>query len=189
MALHIPIIGELVKSFNDELPTELGDMDNHLDYILRHVMPFSEDLREGHFWLGKRWKEVRDDAGFHESILHIFSGESEYLKSVDGNISRGAWRMLGGSNSLILEMGGVSELYDLAFLNDHFFILKKHGDQTRKGKNKYRLFSFEATTRGLDWRQLMELLYNVYRSDSGRFSSWFFFILIVVAIILVLSLG
>ncbi len=189
MALNIPFLNDLAKAFSDELPKDLGNLDEHVDYILQHVQPYSEDLREHSFWYNRRWKEVRDDAGFHESILHVFSETGEYLLAVDGNIIPGRWRHLGAENSMILEMGGKSELFDLAFLNPDFFILQKHGDQTRKGLRKYFVFVHEPAARNYDWRNLMELLYNVYRSDSGRFMIWIFIILVVLAVVMFLSLG
>lgn len=190
MALNIPLLDDLSRAWSDELPEELGNsMDAHVDYIIRHVRPYSEDLREMEFWLNKRWKEIRDDAAFHESILHIFSPPNEYLLSVDGNIARGTWRPLPDQNTLILEIGGRSELFDLVFLNPVFLILKKHGGQGQSRQRKYFVLVYEyALPSGIDWRNVMELLYNVYRGDSGRYKTWLIFLLVVVAIIVALSL-
>ena len=190
VAFNLKIFDDLARAFSDELPPDLGNLDGHVDYILKHVRPYGEDLHEagGKFWLSKRWKEIRDDATFHESILHIFNPEGEYMISVDGNIGKGGWRTLNSDNTLILEFGGRSELFDLAFLNPDFMILKKHGDQTRKNLRKYIVFVKEGTAKDIDWRNLMELLYNVYRSDSQRYISWVLFIVVVIAIVLVLSL-
>lgn len=191
MAFNIPLFNDLARAWSDELPDKIGNdtLDDHVDYILPHVRAYGEDLREPEFWLGKRWKEIRDDATFHETILHVFNPPNEYMLVVDGNILRGSWRQMVPYNSFILEIGGRSELFDLAFLNPDFMILKKHGDQARKGQRKYFVLAHEYTARNIDWRNLMELLYNVYRSDSGRYSAWLIFILVVVGIILALSFG
>jgi hypothetical protein len=190
LAQNIKIFDDLARAFSDELPQKLGNMDEHLDYIIKHVKPYGEDLVEEKFWIAKRWKEVREDATFHESILHIFNTGGEYLLSVDGNIGKGTWRKLGTENTIILEFGGKSELFDLKYLNADFFILGKHGDQLRKGNRKYFCLARESVAKdGIDWRNLMELLYNTYRSDSGRYSAWAGFALVVVIIILILSLG
>ena len=107
------------------LPKDLGDMDAHLDFILPKVVPYGEDLREGPFWWGKRWKEVRQEEGFHEAILHIFNEGGEYMLSSDGNLMKGTWRQLSDYNSLVVEIGVRSELFDVRFMNVEFMITSK----------------------------------------------------------------
>lgn len=167
-----------------ELPLPDGaTMDQQLDAILPKVKPWGEDLYEQKYYLDTRWLEIRDDDEFHESVLHIFRDEGEYLISIDGNITPGVWKILSKSNTFIIEkvVGEAvitSELYDLAFLNRDFFILRKHGDQKRKGGKKYFVLAREGAVRGLEWRDVMELLYNQYRNNST-------FIVLLVALILV----
>ena len=84
------ITRDISRAFSPELPPELGNMDEHLDFIIPQVVQYGEDLREEHFWLTKRWKEVRDEDGFHEAILHIFNPGGEYLLSLDGNLIKGS---------------------------------------------------------------------------------------------------
>jgi hypothetical protein len=183
---------DISKSFSPDLPEGLGSMDSHLDYIIPKVIEYGEDLREEKYWLAKRWKEVRDEDGFHEAILHIFNPGGEYLLSLDGNLIKGVWRQLGGYNSLIIEIGGRSELFDLRYLNSDFMILTKHGDQARKNLRRYFFLVHESASRAggreLDWRNLMERMYNVWRENSVSLWSWFFFAL-VTGIILYLSLA
>ena len=138
------IFGEISKVFSPDLPKDLGDMDAHLDFILPKIVPYGEDLREEKFWWTKRWKEVREEEGFHEAILHIFSEGGEYMLSIDGNLVKGNWRQLGDYNSLVVEINGKSELFDVRFLNAEFMILSKHGDQARKGQRRYSLNSLNS---------------------------------------------
>lgn len=166
--------------FNVELPKS-SSMDEYLDFILTKIHPMSEDLDETEYWLDTRWLEIRDDLNFHETVLHIFREKGEYLVSIDGNISKGTWKRLEG-NTLILEHGKKHELYDLAFLNDSFFVLKKHGDQARKGQAKYFVIGKEEEVQELEWRDSMELLFNVYRSNN----SWLTVLAVVVAIIAII---
>jgi hypothetical protein len=140
------IFGEISKALSPDLPKDLGDMDAHLDFILPKVNPYGEDLREGKFWIGKRWKEIRQEEGFHEAILHIFYNEGEYMLSIDGNLMKGSWKQLGEYNSLVIEIGGRSELFDLRFLNGDFIVLTKHGDQARKGQRRYFLMMHEPAS-------------------------------------------
>ena len=185
MSLFSDLSRDISRSFSPELPQGLGTLDEHLDFVLPHVVSFGEDLREPQFWQSRRWMEVRDEEGFHEAILHIFNPGGEYLLSFDGNIIKGAWKQLGAYNSLIIEINGRSELFDLRFLNGTFMVLTKHGDQERKGLRKYFLLVHEPAGR-LDWRNLMERMFNIYRESSISIGSWVFFI-IVLAVIIYLS--
>lgn len=177
------LLRDISRAISPDLPKDLGDMDSHLIFILKKVAPYGEDLREEKFWLSKRWKEVRDDEGFHESILHIFNGGGEYLLSLDGNVVKGTWKRLERDNTLILEISGKSELFDLRFLNTDFMVLSKHGDQNRLGKRRYFCLVHEPASRAsgqeLDWRNLMEKLFNVWRDNSLSIWAWFIFFLVL----------
>lgn len=151
------------------------------------IRPWSEDLYEQEYYLDVRWKEIRDDDQFHESVLHIFREEEEYLHSIDGNISKGVWRLLPKSNTMILERLAddavvTSELYDLAFLNNSFFVLKKHGIHSRK----YFMMAREPIVRNLEWKDVMELMFNSYRNNS-QFIVFVVVIVLILAVILVFS--
>ncbi|MBX2893281.1 MAG: hypothetical protein KF734_20380 [Saprospiraceae bacterium] len=191
MAFYNDFFRDISHAISPELPKDLGDMDAHLDFILSKVTPYSEDLREEKFWLSKRWKEVRDDEGFHEAILHIFNNGGEYLLSLDGNVAKGSWKRLNQDNTLILELSGKSELFDMEFLNSDFLILSKHGDQSRKGLRKYFCLVHEPASRSrgrdLDWRNVMEKFYNIWRDNSLSIWAWVLFI-ILMGLILYLSL-
>jgi len=186
--MKITVFQDISRALSPELPADLGTMDQHLDFIVPKIIPYGEDLREERFWIGKRWKEVRDDEGFHEAILHIFNPGGEYLLSLDGNIIKGSWRRLGESNSLILELAGRSELFDLRFLNNDFMVLTKHGDQVRKGQRKYFFLVHEPATRApgggeIDWRNLMERAFNLWRENSIGLASWLLFFAVIFVIL------
>lgn len=181
------VLSEISKGLSPDLPQDLGDINEHLDYILPKIIPYGEDLREGNFWLGKRWKEIRQDEGFHESILHIFNHGGEYILSVDGNLTKGVWKQLGEYNSLVVEMGVRSELFDVRFLNNDFMVMSKHGDQARKGLPRFFVLAHEPATRyrgrELDWRNMMEKLFNVWRENSLSIWAWLFFLIVIGALV------
>jgi hypothetical protein len=181
------IARDISRAFSPELPRELGNMDQHLDFIIPKVIEYGEDLREEQFWLSKRWKEVRDEDGFHESILHIFNPGGEYLLALDGNLVKGSWRKLGDYNSLIIEISGRNELFDLRFLNGDFMVLTKHGDQGRKGQRRFFVLVHESASRAggreLDWRNLMERMFNTWRENSLSLWAWFLFVLVIGVVI------
>ena len=179
-------LDKITGLFELDLPDGLENMEEHIEFIVPRIQAWSEDLREEEFYLNTRWKEIRDTDTYHEVVLHIFMAGGEYLVSVDGDISKGGWRYLSESNTFIVEYGPKSQLYDLAFLNNDFFILKKHGDQARKGRDKYFVYGNELSVGNLDWRDAMDSLYNIYRSNS-RFSIYLFLIIAVIAVVLVLS--
>jgi len=172
MTIEFKFLNYISRKLSEELPRDLETLDQHLNYILPFVDKTGEDLSEERFWFQKRWKEIRDDEDFHESVLHIFNAGGEYLLVVDGNIMKGSWSKLGAYNTLILNISGRNELFDLGFLNNQYFILKKHGDQIRKGNRKFFMMVEERSAysqgREIDWRNLMERLYNIYREDAGQ---------------------
>lgn len=206
-------LDRIEDSFELEIPAR-ESMDDYMDTILPQIRQFSEDLREQKFYSmpgGKPWIEIRDDPGFQESVLHFFNEGGEYLQSVDGNVTRGRWRLLDGTNKIIIEQGGGkgsggdnkgkdgghqgggdkepsrSELFELAFLNLHFFVLKKHGDQQRKGRKKYMVMAFEPAVKGLKWKDVIELMYNEYRSHWGTFQYLMLAAIVLVIIVILFS--
>ena len=192
MAIFKDVFQDISRAVNPDLPKDLGDMDSHLAFILPKVIPYGEDLREEKFWISKRWKELRDEEGFHEAILHIFNTGGEYLLSLDGNVVKGSWKRLNQDNTLILEISGKSELFDLRFLNPDFMILSKHGDQSRIGKRRFFCLVHEKAAKAggkeMDWRNLMEKLFNIWRDNSLSLWAWFAFI-VILGLILYLSLS
>lgn len=155
-------------------------MDSYLSFIIPKVKPWSEDLREESYWHHTRWREVSDNEAFHEAVLHIFMPKGEYLKSIDGNIVKGSWRILDNSNTFIWNKGSGEELYDLAFLNGDFFVLCKHGEH----RQRYFMMGREAVVSHLEWRDTLEKLFNLYRNNSLYLLSTFFLIALVVLFLL-----
>lgn len=187
------MLDQLSRSFSLELPPA-DTMDEYLDSILPMLRPWTEDMYEFEEknYFRSRWLEVRDTDHSHESILHLFREGNEYLYSIDGDILfRGRWESLNDTNGFIIDKmvnGAIaqSELYDLAFLNKDFFILKKHGDQTRKGNKKYFVLAREGVVRNLEWRDVMELLFNNYRSNPN-FMMYIAIAILIMMIVIALS--
>jgi len=175
---------KLIDKITDLFKVEMGraeSLDDYLDLILPRVRAWSEDLREEKFYLMRPWMEKRDDDRFHKTILHFFNPDGEYLKSTDGDVATGNWRFLVGGNKFLISDGDDTELYDLAFLDGQFFILKKHGEQDRLKQRKYFLMVVEPMGR-YEWRDLMELL---FRKSQSNFS---FYILIGIAILFAMGI-
>lgn len=184
------------KPFNVELP-EANSLDEYLDIIIPTVKAWSEDLNEDEYFLEKAWVEFRDQEDFHQTIIHIFNEESEYLKVTDGDVKQGNWTHLETSNKFLIvdkDSDADAEMYDLAYLDDNFFILKKHGfneNLRKKGRKKYFVLVSESESGKLnrDWMQAVELLFTNYRSQNRIYLTIAGIIVLIVGIILVLSLG
>ena len=177
------LFDKISRSFSVEMPV-VKTMDDYLDNILPLIRPWSEDLYEEEYYLNTRFLEVRDDEHFHETILYIFRPKGELMVVRDGDINGARWKTLPNSNTMILDQGNRSELYDLAFMNSDFFILRKHGDQSRKGMRKYFVLGRESLVGRLEWRDMMELMFNLYRSNSNVIVYVAVLVVIVAAIIL-----
>ena len=180
------VVDIIARALNVEMPHS-DSMDGYLNQILPVVRPWGEDLREQNFYMEKAWMEMRDDVNFHEAVLHFFNDEGEYLRSIDGDVKKGSWRHLERSNKFLIELDDDVELFDLAFLDDQFFILDKHGDQQRLGKNKFTVFIFEPLAKKLEWRDAMEHLFNKYRNNNSSYVVLTLIVLVIIAIIFILS--
>jgi hypothetical protein len=172
-------LNKITSSFELDLPSDLENMPQHIEFIVPRIQAWSEDLWEEEFYIGKRWKEIRDTDTYHEQVLHLFMPGGEYMVSVDGDLTKGGWRYLKDSNTFIVDYGGKSQLFDLVFLNHDFFILKKHGDQLRRGRDMYYVYGNERSVGKLDWRNAMEELYNIYRKNS-KFTIYIVLFIVIV---------
>ena len=170
---------------NEDLP-RFENLDQGIDFLMGYLYRFSEDLWEEEFYINKRWMEVRDDINFQEAILHVFEEGGSYLRILDGDISTGSWEYtLGG---LVIKFAGRHELYELVFLNEKFFILKKHGDHTSKGnRSKYFFVAAESLARRMEWTDLLVVMYEIYKSNTNYMMIVLGFF-VVIAVIIFLSI-
>lgn len=185
-----PLLELIFQALRADLPHR-ETMDGYLDFILPKIRRFGEGIDEKNFYLNKRWLEIRDDENFHESVLHIFKDKEKsidikvhledqgasYLYIINGNVMKGTWVQIEGG-ALMLKAGQNFELYDLVFLSDDFFILRKHGDQSASGR-RYLFLTNERLGKGLTWREILELLYDIYRYNL----SFLLMVLIIMALV------
>jgi len=144
-------------NFHSELLSLVGD-----------IHPFSEDLYEKEYFQEKKWLQVSDRDP--HTRLHIFRVNGEYLESIDGNVFVGKWSILENSNTIIFEKPGVGQmtekrLYELAFLNEDFFILKKHGNRIGL-EDQFLLLGREALVKNLDWQAVIDLIDTRYKNNK-----------------------
>lgn len=181
------LIYDPLSSFRqqEELPYR-DTLDEYIDLILPDIRTLGEDLREEGVYLEESWLEFNDDEENRRVTLHFFREGSEYMQSEDGDISRGSWELMERKNYMILDTGNGTELYQLAFLNSDFFILRKHGNQSGFQTGKYLALGRENAmvnreTGGLyTWREYAEALSQVYQQKN-------YVIPIMIAIVVVLA--
>ncbi len=183
-------LDRIEDTFEVNLPVpQDNSLEGYLEATLMDLHKYSEDLRETEYYVspgGKPWMEITDDPNVQESILHFFNEGGEYLLSVEGNVTKGKWRLLDGSNKLIIERGQhLSELYELAFLNRYFFVLRKHGSHRKKGK--YLFLGYEPVAQGLRWRDAVDMMYDTYRSNQKAFTYAVMVVVVLAVIVVVFS--
>jgi len=196
--VNIPYIEFLFRPLRSEMP-HYESLDEYIDYIIPKVAPYSEDLYEEEYYTEKLWREVSDRDNFLNVVVHILkkrdsehdlfnaASGADYMVSTDGDITKGNWTRPDGQGSSIitLKMGVKYELYERIFINEDFFILKKHGDKWQEGgRKKYLVLGRESHVKGLEWREVVELLFDVY-----RYRIQFILTVLVVAIIVFIVLA
>ncbi len=171
------LIDKLTNS--EEFPEDYKTLDDGIDALLPYIWKFSEGLQDYDYYVNRRWKEVRGSIEFHESILHVFKDSGEYLRIIEGNIETGAWEI--DINGFILQYKGGYELYELSFLNENFFMLRKHGDHVNKGmRAKYLFFTTETIANKYEWPKILALIFNsIYKQNSN----YLFILVIFIAIV------
>ena len=153
-------------------------MDGYLDKILLLIASYIKKLQPKAFYTSKDWVEVRESEDFHELVFHFFSPkpehvvdgeelEYEYLRSIDGEAWQGRWRYVNNKMFIGDEEYTETKVYELAFLDDQFMILKLLANPKKfktEQKSKYFLLTVEGLGRKLEWLDLMKYLFEKYHS-------------------------
>ena len=173
----------ITNTFQTPLP-QANDLDKYLEEMLPMLEGYGENLDQEALYLEHPWLEFRDDDYFHESILHFFNPNEEYLSSINGEVSFGLWRKMNQGKTLLIE-NGEGRLSALAFLDSNFFILKIHGDNSPLSKSRFLFLVKEEVGKKLDWKDAIELLHRSYKNGGGNL---FQIILVILAILLLIIL-
>lgn len=166
-------------------------MDTALNDTLPSIVSSSNALSEQEYYLDHHWIELFEKVGQTEVQLHVFQNGGRLLISTDGRIENASWNLLDKSEKFIISSGARGgELYTLAFLDDNFFILKRHGDP-RAHTKLYRFFIKENLGLKLDrdWRLALQKLESDYRNSNSTFLLIAFFIILIILAFIVFSYG
>lgn len=151
-----------MSNIKNNLP-DFNSLDEGVDYVMKYMHRYTEVLDEKELYLNTRWSEIRDDINLTENILHVFKDSGEYLRILDGDIHIGSWEHnIGG---IIIKFASKHELFESVFLNENFFILKKHGDQSLRGQRKYFFMAKEDIAAEKYWKELLELMFEVHKGN------------------------
>ena len=162
-------------------PPAYRNLDEYLDFLIPKVRYFGEDLAEEHFYIRKRWLEFNPNS--KDVVLNIFEpvmkpnqlsggAGADLMRVRNGDVSMGAWSYLAGNKMTIQHEGQHQQLYDLGFLNDYIFVIRKHGSNQLSNKSNYIVLVSEGGIRSIMGRALgtsevsvetiAELLYHYY---------------------------
>ena len=184
----LPKVFDSISSFRkeEELP-RLDSLDEYVKYIVPKIRPWSEDLYEEDYYLETKWLEFRSQDSFQDVVIHIFRDGREYMRVINGDIKRGSWEVLEGTNNLILDSRDGTDLYTFVFMNAHFFIIQKHGGKRRPDKPMYFVMGNESTIGRLTWREYAEALDQVFEKYIS--AVWLIggVIIVLVALFILLS--
>lgn len=178
---------------------EANSLDEYLDKILPRIASHSKRLEPKDFYTSKDWVEVRESEEFHELLFHFFSPKSkqeageeeiewEYLRSTDGEVWQGLWRYVNNKMFIGDEEYTDTKVYELAFLDTEFMILKLLANPRKiiaEKKSKYFILTIEKLGRKLEWLDLVKYLFNKYHTVNLNI----YIIVIVLALIIAVLLS
>ncbi len=164
---------------DDEQPIIETTLDQYIEEILPKLYPLSNEIGNTDDFEDIRWLEFNDNSISKFECLHIFMPHEEYLQTSDGNLSKGNWRILKDKHTIITEINGKSELYDIEFINDKFFILSKQGNQKSKGTRKFVVLGKEELIKNLNFDEKVSFL-----SAEFKFNFNYLWLLFIASLIL-----
>lgn len=175
------LLDQIAKPFNAELPRH-DSMNDALESLLPEVQRHSEDLDEQTFFLNRHWAEVRDDEAFQQFKLYIFREGGDLLTSTDSQVDFTQWEVIQGSNKIIISG---NTLYTLSFLDEEFFILKRHGN-IAPYQDRYLVLLKEPLARRMEWNEALEYLFDKYRNTNSFFLTTAIVVLVIILLLLLL---
>ncbi len=160
-----------------------------LDQVLAVIRHHSEDLFDldrGPLFIGTHYLELQDDVNAHQTQWHLFKETGEYLMAKNGEIETGEWENAEENKIIIGRNTRTGILYELAFLDEDFFILARHGNNRGAGK-KYFMLVREPLAKQLEWHEAITYLFDKYRNSNNFIITVAIIVMLIIAIVLLLS--
>ena len=183
MTMDDRLLDKLAEPFNLKL-AEYTSMHEMIEEVLPAVKRFSEPelADEDSPFYDTNWVRMTDNQGDNIVQLHTFSRTGEISIANDGAMDALSHKIVGPKRVIIGQsLYRDSFLYELAFMDNDFLILKRHGND-QNFKNKYLFYCVEHIGTRLTWDEALEKLVAKYRNNA---MPWWVF----VAILLLLVMG
>jgi hypothetical protein len=172
--------------------TPQKSLDEQLEILLKNypsVLPF-EKLQA--LLSSQRWTEIHPYME-ENKILHLFDPMGEYIYSINGNITKGKYKLLISSQTLVLEKcnaeGSIltAELFELVYADQNYLFLSKHGDQRSFDQRKFLALGEESEVSNKSLEEIME---ELGKESYFQFSTlfWVLVMLLLAGAILFFSL-
>ncbi|MEM9930298.1 MAG: hypothetical protein AAF840_10800, partial [Bacteroidota bacterium] len=162
------LLDKIAEPFNLNLP-EYESMEVMIDSLLPVVSRFSENslLEEEAPMYTRDWIKMTDEPGRKVYSLHTFiPGSGEVRIANDGKMDALSFKVL-TKRRMILGQSVHRDafLYELAFMDNDFLILKRHGN-TNNFDKKYLFWCREAIGTRLEWNEALEQMADKYRNNE-----------------------
>ena len=164
------LLDKIAEPFNLQLP-EYATLEAMIDGVLPAVAQFSEAdlLAEDSPLYTVSWVKMSDRPGATEVELYNFQGymQGEIRVVVDGKVDARAYEVEESGNRIIIGQSVMRDsfLYELAFLDADFLILRRHGNAANIPE-RYLFFCREAIGTRLTWNEALERLVDKYRNSQ-----------------------
>lgn len=89
--------------------------------IIARLRDFSENLDKTALLIGRKWVAFSEDGA--DRIVFIFNNNDRLIVAINGHIINGKWEFI-LNTTLALEYADISLLYDLAFKDSEFLVLR-----------------------------------------------------------------
>ena len=102
-------------------------MDQFIKNILPRIQAFSKNLNKKELFVGKSWIQFNEDLNIR--IEYTFCRDNTLIKSVNGIVHEGTWKLL-PTGKLVIKVEDISIQLENIFLNEGAFILSISGDSS-----------------------------------------------------------
>ncbi|MBC6992886.1 hypothetical protein QWY85_03715 [Neolewinella lacunae] len=174
------LLDKIAEPFNLKLP-EYSSMEEMIEEVLPAVAKYSDPTLddEDAAIFKTDWVLMSDQVGNTAVSLHTFRPSGEIRIAIDGAIESRSFQVVKARRIIMgYSLSRDSVLYELAFMDSDFLILRRHGNAANH-KQKYVFFCSEPIGTRLTWDEALERLVGKYRDNQ---MPW----LLVLVVILVL---
>lgn len=184
------LLDKIAEPFNLQLP-EYESMEAMIDGVLPAVVKFSEpDLAaEDSPLYTVGWVRMTDRPGATAVELYDFQGydRGEIRVTRDGAVDGLAYEVTQHGRRIIIGQSIMRDsfLYELAFIDADFLILRRHGNAANM-QHRYLFFCREAIGTRLTWDEALERMVDKYRNSQFPLLAVGLFVAALIALMLYL---